>query len=53
MNLLKLYLNFACSPFTPPLAQIASIAALDEGDEYLKELLGSDTKEMLISELKN
>ena len=52
---IKTVLKFAQARLSPPtVAQIASIAALDEGDEYFKRVIGEYDKrrKMLISELK-
>ena len=52
---IKTVLKFAQARLSPPtVAQIASIAALDEGDEYFKRVIAEYDKrrKMLISELK-
>ena len=52
---IKTVLKFAQARLSPPtVAQIASIAALDEGDEYFIRVIGEYDKrrKMLISELK-
>ena len=52
---IKTVLKFAQARLSPPtVAQIASIAALDEGDEYFKRVIGEYDKrrKILISELK-